>query len=299
VLESLVNGRYVLWTYPFPGAERADTVEHAAALIDDLCRRHADGTLALNDEGRRAVIEMFEPAEVRKDIVEGLGAMAQQRWTRPPKRVQRWIALAALRSLRVILRADRAWTSACGVGRPPSVFRRRSFLEAYSQRPVDLRLGKHSLMSRQRLTAGSARRQVAARTHGPLLTAIVMGAGAINAEVSIVFDRSDEGARAVAATGDGGTTCEMVGSVAAFSGTIEYFIDRRAAAAVYGRRLHTITLLVVGRVDDLGWPAPGRSLTTSARGFNVRLWQAGGLGYALVSDVDGAELAQLAARLGG
>ena len=112
VLESLVNGRYVLWTYPFPGAERADTVEHAAALIDDLCRRHADGTLALNDEGRRAVIEMFEPADVRNDIVEGLGAIARQRWTRPPKRVQRWIALAALRSLRVILRADRAWTTA-------------------------------------------------------------------------------------------------------------------------------------------------------------------------------------------
>jgi len=82
-------------------------------------------------------------------------------------------------------------------------------------------------------------------------------------------------------------------------GTTEYFLDRRAAAAVYGRRLHAITLLVVGRVDDLAWPAPGRPLTTNTRGFNVRLWQVGGLGYALVSDVDGAELAQLAARLGG
>jgi len=82
-------------------------------------------------------------------------------------------------------------------------------------------------------------------------------------------------------------------------GTTEYFLARRAAAAVYGRRLHAITLLVVGRIDDLPWPAPGRPLTTNARGFNVRLWQAGGLGYALVSDVDGAELAQLAARLGG
>jgi anti-sigma factor RsiW len=82
-------------------------------------------------------------------------------------------------------------------------------------------------------------------------------------------------------------------------GTTEYFLDRRAGAAVYGRRLHTITLLVVGRIDDLAWPAPGRPLTTNTRGFNVRLWQAGGLGYALVSDVDGAELARLAARLGG
>ena len=82
-------------------------------------------------------------------------------------------------------------------------------------------------------------------------------------------------------------------------GTTEYFLDRRAAAAVYGRRLHAITLLVVGRIDDLAWPAPGRPLTTNVHGFNVRLWQAGGLGYALVSDVDGAELARLAARLGG
>ena len=65
VLESLVNGRYVLWTYPFPGAKRVDTVEHAAALIDDLCRRHAEGTLALNDEGRRAVMEMFAARSVR------------------------------------------------------------------------------------------------------------------------------------------------------------------------------------------------------------------------------------------
>ena len=58
-------------------------------------------------------------------------------------------------------------------------------------------------------------------------------------------------------------------------GTTEYFLDRRAAAAVYGRRLHAITLLVVGRIDDLAWPAPGRPLTTSMRGFNVRLWQVG------------------------
>jgi anti-sigma factor RsiW len=82
-------------------------------------------------------------------------------------------------------------------------------------------------------------------------------------------------------------------------GTTEYFLDRRAGAAVYGRRLHLITLLVVGRVDDLGWPAAGQPLTTRARGFNVRLWQAGGLGYALVSDVDATELARFAARLGG
>ena len=81
-------------------------------------------------------------------------------------------------------------------------------------------------------------------------------------------------------------------------GAIEHFLDRRAAIAVYERRLHVITLLVA-RPDGLPWPAPGRPLTTRVRGFNVRLWQANDLGYALVSDLDATELGQLAARLGG
>lgn len=53
-------------------------------------------------------------------------------------------------------------------------------------------------MSKRHDSAGSAWRPVAASTRGPLLIAIVMGAGAINAEISIVFDRSDEGTSAVA-----------------------------------------------------------------------------------------------------
>lgn len=81
-------------------------------------------------------------------------------------------------------------------------------------------------------------------------------------------------------------------------GAIEHFLDRRAAIAVYGRRLHVITLLVT-RPDGLPWPAAGRPLTTRVRGFNVRLWQANGLAYALVSDLDATELGQLATRLGG
>ena len=59
-----------------------------------------------------------------------------------------------------------------------------------------------------------------------------------------------------------------------------------------------ITLLVT-RPDGLPRPAPGRPLTTRVRGFNVRLWQANGLAYALVSDLDATELGQLASRLGG
>lgn len=80
-------------------------------------------------------------------------------------------------------------------------------------------------------------------------------------------------------------------------GTVEYFLDRRAAVAVYGRRLHVVTL-IVARADGLPWPT-GRPIVTSAQGFNVRLWRSGELGYALVSDLDAAELGQLASRLGG
>ena len=82
-------------------------------------------------------------------------------------------------------------------------------------------------------------------------------------------------------------------------GAVTYVRDRKAAAFVYGRRLHTITLLVV-RAEGLAWPgAEGRVHVTAERGFNVILWRRGELGYALVSDVDARELGQLAARLGG
>ena len=79
-------------------------------------------------------------------------------------------------------------------------------------------------------------------------------------------------------------------------GTTEYFLDRRAGVAVYGRRLHTVTLIVT---RSAGLPWPTRATAARERGFNVRLWQANGLAYALVSDVDAADLADLAARLGG
>jgi anti-sigma factor (TIGR02949 family) len=84
-------------------------------------------------------------------------------------------------------------------------------------------------------------------------------------------------------------------------GAVGYFRDRRAAAFVFHRRLHPITLLVF-RADGLPWPpgtraAPGPVATD--RGFHVILWRSGQLGYALVSDVDPAELEQLAAKLAG
>jgi anti-sigma factor RsiW len=81
-------------------------------------------------------------------------------------------------------------------------------------------------------------------------------------------------------------------------GAVERFLDRQAAVFVYGRRLHTISLLVF-RSTGLPWPAGERApQTTTMRGFNVVLWRSGDLGYALVSDVDQRDLAELATRLG-
>jgi anti-sigma factor RsiW len=88
-------------------------------------------------------------------------------------------------------------------------------------------------------------------------------------------------------------------------GAVEYFLDRPAAVFVYGRRLHTISLFVF-RADGLPWPTAGLTLLsraqayrTTSRGFAVILWRSGELGYALVSDVDPAELGRLAEKLTG
>ena len=88
-------------------------------------------------------------------------------------------------------------------------------------------------------------------------------------------------------------------------GALSWFLDRKAAAFVYGLRLHTVTLFVF-RADGLPWPTTGwqqvrgRDLyRTEARGFTVVLWRERGLGYALVSDADAREMDELAARFGG
>jgi len=85
-------------------------------------------------------------------------------------------------------------------------------------------------------------------------------------------------------------------------GAVGYYLDRKAAVFVYNRHLHTISLFVF-RADGLPWPTRGlervggsQARVTTSRGFHSVLWQDGELGYALVSDVDPAELARLAAR---
>lgn len=78
-------------------------------------------------------------------------------------------------------------------------------------------------------------------------------------------------------------------------GAVEYFLDRKAAVIVYGRRLHRISLVIV-RADGLSWPTGPEA--ANSRGFNVLAWRQGELGYVLVSDVDPRDLAELSRRLG-
>ena len=85
-------------------------------------------------------------------------------------------------------------------------------------------------------------------------------------------------------------------------GSVAYFIDRKAAAFLYQRRLHKISLFVFP-AEGFRWPSATRTLGElkvsgeSMRGFNVLLWQKSGLGYALVSDVAMPELDALATRV--
>jgi anti-sigma factor RsiW len=74
-------------------------------------------------------------------------------------------------------------------------------------------------------------------------------------------------------------------------GELAVFGGHKAAAFVYQRRLHTISLLI--------WPDAGarpRDETTS-RGFHVITWASGGIGMALVSDIGWDDLRLLEARL--
>ena len=88
-------------------------------------------------------------------------------------------------------------------------------------------------------------------------------------------------------------------------GSVGYFIDRKAATFVFKRRLHEITLFIF-RADGLHWPRMGlrpigaaRGTVEMSRGFHVALWQEGDLGYALVSDVNEADLVALGAKVAG
>jgi anti-sigma factor RsiW len=85
-------------------------------------------------------------------------------------------------------------------------------------------------------------------------------------------------------------------------GAVALFLDRKAAAFEFKRRLHPITLFVF-RAEGLSFPnasqpiGSAKAAVRTERGFHVLLWRRADLGYALVSDLDPHELAQLAEKL--
>ena len=85
-------------------------------------------------------------------------------------------------------------------------------------------------------------------------------------------------------------------------GSLALFAERKAAAFVFKRRLHEITLFVLPD-GGLEWPRATVDLgdvsaaTTELRGYHVLLWRRDGQGYALVSDVAADELRELARRI--
>jgi len=86
-------------------------------------------------------------------------------------------------------------------------------------------------------------------------------------------------------------------------GAVAYFMDRKAAAFVFKRRLHVMTLFVF-RAEGLPWPRGSNQTIgkksasfASSRGFGTLLYREGDLGYALVSDADTPTLLRLGTKL--
>lgn len=75
-------------------------------------------------------------------------------------------------------------------------------------------------------------------------------------------------------------------------GSVAVFQGHKAAALVYQRRLHTITLLIYA--DAAARPRE----EATRRGFHAIRWASGGFGMALVSDIGWDDLRLLEARLG-
>jgi anti-sigma factor RsiW len=73
-------------------------------------------------------------------------------------------------------------------------------------------------------------------------------------------------------------------------GDVAVFLGHKAAAFVYARRLHVISLFVF---EADGVPTGEQTI----RGFHVLTWSSGGIGFALVSDVNWDDLRALQGRL--
>ncbi len=60
-LEAMSRGRYVIWSFPMPGAILARGRDEVAEALRVLIARHAAGVLGFNEEGMRHAREEFDP----------------------------------------------------------------------------------------------------------------------------------------------------------------------------------------------------------------------------------------------
>lgn len=74
--EAVSRGRYVIWTYPMPGAIQAAGFEAVATELGRLAERHAAGALGPNLEGRSAVLERWGRGAPLREIDARLRVLA-------------------------------------------------------------------------------------------------------------------------------------------------------------------------------------------------------------------------------
>jgi hypothetical protein len=74
VAESLSRGRYAIWTFPLAGAIQAAGYEEVSEALRALWERHQRGELGLNEAGRAAVLQEFDPARLAADLDRRLRA---------------------------------------------------------------------------------------------------------------------------------------------------------------------------------------------------------------------------------
>jgi len=79
-------------------------------------------------------------------------------------------------------------------------------------------------------------------------------------------------------------------------GSVAYYIDRPAAAYVYQREAHVVTVIVC-RAEGLPWRSMGSHNVVTSHGYRTVIFRRGDLGYAIVSDIPEAALVAIAVRV--
>jgi hypothetical protein len=72
VREALGYGRYVLYTYPFPGCVQVQSAEDAQREIQRLFELHESGELKINQTGESLVTQLYSTKHLRQQILSRL-----------------------------------------------------------------------------------------------------------------------------------------------------------------------------------------------------------------------------------